>query len=57
MPKKTVSIVNHDKLVELVKSHNRRASDIKSRLAPILSEPIKKQSYERGLLSHTKSQA
>lgn len=36
MSKKTVPIVNHNKLVELVKSHDRRASDIKSRLAPVL---------------------
>lgn len=36
MPKKTIQIVNHDKLVELVKSHDRTSSEIKSRLAPVL---------------------
>lgn len=33
MSKKTVPIVNHDKLVEFVKSQEKRTSDIKSRLA------------------------
>lgn len=36
MSKKTVTIVTHDKLVEFVKSLDKRSSDIKSKLAPVL---------------------
>lgn len=36
MSKKTVSLVNHDKLVTYVKALDKRSSDIKSRLGPIL---------------------